>query len=93
MSRAQAPDHQRIDPWGATDEMCCRRCGEGIRLDEPEILVLRADSLEVGRFHRRGCGVAALDWSRPRSAGAPPDLLFIIKPVSRTTFPSFPVPI
>ena len=78
----------RLNPWGATEEMYCRKCGEDIRPDEPEILVLRADSLEVGRFHRWGCGVAALEWSRPRSSDAPPDLLFMIKPIPRTNLPS-----
>ncbi len=88
MSRIYAPE-QRLDPWGAADEAYCRQCGDAVRPDEPEILILRADSLEVGRFHRWGCGVAALEWSRPRAAGSPPDLLFMIKPVSRRKFPSY----
>jgi len=79
-----------VGPWGAEAGTPCLHCGEEIRPDEAEMLVLRADSLEVGRFHGRWCGVAALEWSRPRSPGAPPDLLFMIRPVSRLTY--LPIP-
>ena len=92
MSKAAMVSMQ-TDPWAAAEEMCCRHCGEDIRPDEPEILVLRADSLEVGRFHRWGCGVMALEWSRPRSPEEPPDLLFMISPTYRTNLPSHLLPI
>jgi len=77
---------RQSDPWAALEEDHCRHCGQEIRLDEAEVLVLRADSLQVARFHRWGCGVKALEWAR--SEGTPPDLLFLISPAYRTCLPA-----
>jgi|SRR5215216_5232384 len=76
------------DPWAAVEETHCRHCAQEIRPDEAEILVLRAASLEVGRFHRWGCGPRALEWSRPRRGDVLPDLLFLITPAYRTYPPA-----